>query len=62
MIEMLRIYSKGFLENVTIEELPLRHFFSRVYPVADIGLISFSSLPSSMSSAKKTIGVKRKKQ
>jgi hypothetical protein len=22
MIEMLRIYSKGFLENVTIEELP----------------------------------------
>jgi hypothetical protein len=23
MIEMLRIYSKGFLKNVTIEELPL---------------------------------------
>ena len=22
MVEMLRIYSKGFLENVTIEELP----------------------------------------
>jgi len=22
MIEMFRIYSKGFLENVTIEELP----------------------------------------
>jgi hypothetical protein len=22
MIEMLRIYSKGFLENITIEELP----------------------------------------
>jgi hypothetical protein len=25
MIEMLRIYSKGFLENVTIEEVPLGH-------------------------------------
>jgi hypothetical protein len=48
MIGMLRIYSKGLLENVTIEELLLRRFF---YPVADIGLISFSSLPSSRSSA-----------
>jgi hypothetical protein len=51
MIEMLRIYSKGFLENATIERLPLMPFFSRVYPVADMGVTSFSSLPSSRSSA-----------
>jgi len=27
MIEMLRIYVKGFLENVTIEELPPDPFY-----------------------------------
>jgi hypothetical protein len=30
MIEMLRIYSKGFLENVTIEELPLWPYPTRI--------------------------------
>jgi len=33
MIEMLRIYSKGFLENVTIEELETTKGTSYIAPV-----------------------------
>jgi len=30
MVEMLKIYSKGFLENVTVVKLPLWRFFTLV--------------------------------
>jgi hypothetical protein len=41
MIEMLRIYSNGFLENVTIEELtPWFPWFFKVF--FSIGLFVFS--------------------